>query len=217
MAMGLLAISIGPVSLFVTTVIYKLPFLSSISESATIANMVSPVLPYSLGALALFSLTYAFKHSYDAMDKLLTGGMFVGFTAVTMQMCASPYIQFDRVGLLGLSESASNIVHETGAIIGFACMIFWILFGFRQSDRPKAKRTAEKRKRNKIYTALGFGMIASLLLLVFKSKRLFGADFPAVFLAECLMLTFGGLACLVKSGAVLKDKQTCSNRVGGQP
>ena len=206
MAMGILALLIGPVSLFATTVIYELPFLSSISESGTIANKVSPILPYCLGALALFSLTYAFKHSYDALDRITTGGMFAGFTAVTMQMCVSPYIMDDRVGLLGISKSASNIVHETGAIIGFGCMIIWILVGFRQSDKPKALWTAQKRRRNKIYAALGLGMIASLLLLLFKGIRLLGANFPAVFVAECLMLTFGGLACLVKSGAVLGDK-----------
>ena len=206
MAMGILAILIGPASLFFTMVIHELPFLSSISESATIANKASPILPYCLGALALFSLTYAFKHSYDALDKILTGGMFAGFTAVTMQMCASPYIQDDRVGLLGISESASNIVHDVGAVIGFGCMILWILVGFRQSDRPKARWSAQKLRRNKIYTMLGYGMIASLLLFVLKSKGLFGADFPVVFAAECLMLTFGGLACLVKSGAVMGDK-----------
>ncbi len=206
MVMGILSLLIGPVSLFVTMIIHKLPFLSSISESATIANKVSPILPYCLGALALFSLTYAFKHSYDIWDRIWTGGMFTGFTAVTMQMCASSYIQADRVGLLGISKSASNIIHDAGAIIGFVCMILWILIGFRQSDRPKAQWTAQKRKRNSIYTTLGFGMLASLLLFVLKGMGLLGANFPAVFIAECLVLTCGGLACLVKSGAVLGDK-----------
>ncbi len=203
---GVLALLIGPLALCVTTFVYGLPFLNSISESATIANKASPILPYGLGALALFSLTYACKHSYDATDRILTGGMFAGFTAVTMQMCASPYILDDSVGFLGLSKSASNAVHEIGAIVGFACMILWILLCFRQSDRPKALRTAQKLARNKIYTALGCGMIASLLILLLKRKGFFGAPFPAVFLAECLMLAFGGLACLVKSGAVLGDR-----------
>ncbi len=207
MAMGILAISIGPASLFFTTAVHSLPFPNSISETATIANKVSPILPYCLGALALFSLTYAVMHSYDALDKLLTGGMFAGFTAVTMQMCASPYIMDESVGLLGISKIASNAIHDAGAIIGFGCMILWILFGFRQSDRPKALRTPNKHRRNKIYTVLGYGMIASNLLFALKLKGLLGADYPALFVTECLMLTFGGLACLVKSGAVLADRQ----------
>ncbi len=206
MVMGIIALLIGPVTLFVTKVIYGLPFLTSISESGTIANKVSPILPYCLGALALFSLTYAIKHNYGRLDKFFTGGMFVGFTAVTMQMCASPYIQDNRVGILGISESISNIIHEVGAIVGFGCMILWILVGFRKSDKPKALWTAEKKKRNKIYAALGSGMIASLLFFIFKGLGVFEPNYPVVFIAECLMLTFGGLACLVKSGAVVGDR-----------
>ena len=199
MVMGILALLIGPAALFSTLVIHELPFLTSISESATIANKASPIMPYCLGALALFSLTYAFKHSYDATDRILTGGMFAGFTAVTMQMCASPYVQDDRAGLLGLTKSASNVVHDVGAILGFGCMILWILMGFRKSDKPKALWSAQKLRRNKIYAALGLGMIASLLLFLLEGVGLLNTHQHMVFFVECLMLTFGGLACLVKS------------------
>ncbi len=204
--MGFVALSLGPLTLFATMFVYRLPFLHSISESATIANQVSPLLPYCLGALALFSLTYAIMHRYNDLDAMLTGCMFAGFTAVAMQMCRSPYITEDKVGLLGLSERVSNMVHDAGAIIGFGSMILWILMCFKQSDVPAAKRTREKRLRNNAYTALGMAMLASLLLFLLKDEGLFAPDFPMLFIVECLMLTFGGLACLLKGGFMLKDK-----------
>ena len=201
--MGFIAIFIGPVVLFSTTIIYNLPFPQSISETATISNRTASILPFCLGALALFSLTYAIVHAYDRADSVLTSGMFLGFTVVALQMCKSPYIDAARVGAFGLSESASNIFHSIGAAIGFGCMILWIMLCFTKSDKSKSERTREKKIRDHCYTWLGTAMLLSLLLFVFNRLGMLSHEFPVVFVAECSMLTFGGVACLIKGGFIL--------------
>jgi uncharacterized BrkB/YihY/UPF0761 family membrane protein len=205
-AMGFTAILIGPAVLIATMLIHGLPFPKSISETATIANQTAPILPFCLGALALFALTYAIAHSYDRMDRILTAGMFTGFTIVALQMCKSQYVVVHSVGVLGLSQSASNLIHTIGAITGFGCMIFWIMTCFTKSDKKLRERTKEKRVRDNIYFWLGLCMMLSLSLFIYNRFGLFGSSFPVVFVTECLMLTFGGAACLIKSGMVLGDK-----------
>lgn len=205
-SMGFIAIFIGPVVLFATTIIYSLPFPKSISETATISNRTAPILPFCLGALALFSLTYAIVHSYDIKDRVFTVGMFFGFTIVALQMCYSQYIDTPRVGFLGVSEYVSNALHFIGAVVGFGCMILWIMLCFMQSDQERDMQTKEKKLRNTWYSCLGAAMTLSLCLFIFNHLGMFGDDFPVMFIAECFMLAFGGIACLIKGGLILEDE-----------
>jgi hypothetical protein len=187
-------------------VIHGLPFPGSISETGTAANMSSPILPFCLGAFALFSLTYAVLHGHDKLDSVLPSLMCAGFTVVAMQMCDSPYIEVERVGLLGLSRQWSGTVHTIGALAGFGAMICWILFCFTKSDLPRHRQTQEKRTRNHVYSVLGMLMVASLTLFALQRFGLTREGFAVVFWTEVLMLTFGGVACLVKGGFALRDK-----------
>jgi len=204
--LGWIAIGIAPVVLFFTIVVHRLPFLHSISESGTIANAVSPILPFCLGALSLFSLTYAIKYKYDKTDVVLTSLMFAGFTAVAMQMCLSPYAVGNKIGVLALSPETSGIVHNVGALVGFGGMILWITLCFTKSDKRKREQTKEKRERNIIYRNIGICMITSLAIFIFDWIGIFGDSFPTVFVVEAVMLTFGGVACLIKGGMFLTDK-----------
>jgi len=205
--MGFVAIFIGPLVLFTTKVTYDLKFPQSISETATIANRSGAILPFCLGALALFALTYAIVYAYDKMDKIFTIGMASGFTMVAMQMCSSIYIEVTRVGLFGVSPFVSNILHSIGALVGFGSMILWIMLCFRKSDKRKDRRTKEKNVRNNIYFYFGLAMILSLGLFIFNWAGVFRYNFPIVFVVECAMLIFGGVACVIKGGFVLKDKE----------
>ncbi len=203
---GFLALFIAPVTMLITTMVYRYPVLGSISESATISNQVAPVLPFGLGALALFSLSYAIKHKYDMMDTILTSGMCGGFTIVAMQMCESPYIDQDRIGILGISEAASNMLHGAGAVIGFGCMILWIILCFRKSNKVKREQTRQKVNRNKLFMGLGIGMISSLSVFMFDIAGIVPEGFPTLFITEFLMLELGGIACLIKGGLILRDR-----------
>jgi len=186
--------------------IHDLPFLQSISESATIANKVAPILPYCLGALSLFALSYAITLAYDRLDRILTLIIFAGFTVVAMQMCVSPYVTSYNVGVLGLSQHSSGIIHNIAAIISFAAMTLWVLICFNKSNLPVNKQTPQKQLRNKLYTLLGLCMTASLSLFIFYHAGILPVAFPIVFVVETLVLTFGGTACLLKGGMFLKDK-----------
>jgi len=205
-AMGFVSIFIGPLVLFTTSVTYGLCFPNSISETATISNRAGAILPFCLGALALFALTYAIVYAYDKMDKIFTIGMASGFTLVAMQMCASRYIKVPRVGLFGVTPEVSHILHMVGAIAGFGAMIFWVMLCFRKSDKSKELQTKRKLIRNQIYFYSGIAMILSLGLFVIDLTGAFGERFPVVFVAECAMLLFGGVSCLIKGGLFLCDK-----------
>jgi len=206
--MGIIAIILPLLAIFLTQFVYQLPFPQSISETATIAWRTDWLLPFCLGALALFSLNYAIFYRYDLLDRILTLSMFVGFTLVAAQVCESPYINVERIGLFGVNQQWSHIIHCIGAIGGFGAMILWILLAFRKSDKPKAKQSIRKRMRNNIYFWLGIGMIASLLFFVVEMLGFLPELFPTVFWAEFAMLLFGGTACLFKGAAFLRDKKT---------
>jgi len=205
-AMGFTAIFIAPVVALVTKLIYGYPFPKSVSETGTIANQTGQILPFGLGALVLFSLTYLITYAYDNLDKAFLSGMLAGFTMVAMQMCQSGYITVDRVGILGVSPAISHLIHCIGAVIGFGSMISWIMFCFRKSDKRREEQTVEKRLRNTVYFWLGVAMIASLLLFVVDSTGLFGSDFPIVYVCEAVMLFLGGIACLIKGEMFFADK-----------
>jgi len=203
--MGFIAIFIGPFVLAAVSLIHRLPFPRSISETATISNRTGMILPFMLGCLALYSLSYTVAYTYDKWDRVFTTGMFCGFLTVAMQPSSSSYIDTVRVGLLGLSKSWSGILHNIGALIGFGSMILWVMFCFRKSDKSKRERSEEKNKRNTIYFWLGVAMILSLLLFLIDLTGIFGEEFPVVFVTEWVMLTFGGIACLLKGGLFLRD------------
>jgi len=85
-------------------------------------------------------------------------------------------------------------------------MILWVMLCFRKSDKRKSQRTKEKNTRNNVYFYFGLAMLLSLSLFILNSAGLFGEGFPIVFVAECAMLLFGGIACLIKGGLFLADK-----------
>lgn len=206
--MGFVAVLIGPLVLALTTFVYGLPFLGSISESATIANQVAPVLPFCLGMLAIFALSYSKVYAYDnKLDKVLPFLMFIGFTLVAAQMCNSDYIIQERIGVFGLTPFLSNIVHSIGALLGFGSLILWVLLCFTESDKTIEEQTPEKRIRNKLYYSMGILMSFSIILFLLNIIGAFKPEFPIIFVTEVIILTLGGIACMVKGGLFLKDKE----------
>ena len=205
--MGIVAIIIGPVVAGVTTLVHGLPFPMSISETGTIANQSAPLLPFFLGMLAIFALGYSLTYAYSKIDSVFTGLMFVGFGVVALQMCASVYITQETVGAFGLSPSMSAIFHNVGAFVGFGALICWVMLCFTKSDKPKNERTKEKRLRNVLYWGFGITGTICLALLILSNLGIIKSNFPMVFVLEIVVLTFCGIACLVKGEVALKDKK----------
>lgn len=197
--LGVVAITVGVVCLLVVTLIYHLPPLTSISESATTGNRAGMIVPFAQGCMFTYCIAYV---GYCHSERVLTRVMAVGFAISAMQLCDSPYLDFDRVGLLGLPIFWSDLVHFIGSIIGFGCMFIWIAFFF---TRGVPKPTPEKLRRNQVYFACAVFMAAGILLFV---MGLFNTHDPyRVFIAEQFMLIPAGIALLVKSGVMLKDKK----------
>lgn len=199
--MGILAIIIAPITLLDAMIVYDLPFLNSISESATIANQTSPILPVILGSLAIFGLSY--KSKYNSLgDTLCTKIMAIGFLLVALQMCGSDYVIQNKVGAFGLSKDISNIAHSIGAIIGFGALLIWQAFYFTKSGTIKTK---EKIKRNRLYYTCS---AISLLGIIFFIVGLI-INIPHItFWAEFIILTSSGISCIIKSSMlnILDDK-----------
>ena len=206
LCMGWVSIAIAPAVLITATAVHGYPFPQSISETATMANTAAPILPFALGALALFSLSYAVRYAYDYFwDRVFTLFMFAGFTVVAMFPCASPYVEGQGAGVIAVTPEVSGWLHNAGALVGFGAIICWILICFRKSDLPKRARTGQKNRRNVCYSFFGWGMLGAMAVFASDLLGLFGDGFPVVFAVEVILLVFAGAACLLKSGLVLKD------------
>ncbi len=206
--MGIVALTLPILVLLCTMAIYGLPFPMSISETATIANQASFILPYCLGMLSIFALSYAFASAQSDGDAIATFVMWMGFTMVALQPCSAlKYITVDKVGAFGLTVTGSGFLHNVGAIMGFGALIYWILFCFTKSNKPKGERTPRKNLRNKIYYGFGLTMVACLIVYLLNIFGVLGTSFPLIFVLETIILGFSGIACLIKGGLAFADKE----------
>ncbi|NLB28777.1 MAG: hypothetical protein GX823_00890, partial [Clostridiales bacterium] len=103
--LGFVALLIGIVCMLDVTLVYGLPALTSISESATTGNDAGMLLPFALGCMFTFGISYV---GYCKVERILTRVMAVGFLVVAMQICDSVYVVTERVGLLGLPPGVSH-------------------------------------------------------------------------------------------------------------
>ena len=200
---GIVAILLGPTAWLCTTVIYKLPVLTSISESATVANRASVVLPICLGICFLFAACYT---GYTLWERIVVKIAGCGLLLVALQPCRSSYLDYDRIGFFGLPVATSDLVHCIGAAVGFGFIAVWVLFFFTRSDKPISEWTKQKHIRNYIYALCGGAIIMALVMFILSMQFVdFGPT--AVFWAEQFLLTPTGIALIVKSGLILKDKE----------
>lgn len=203
--MGWIAIFIGPVTAFAFWSLREFGFPNSISETGTLIDRTVALLPFALGALSLFSLSYAVTYSYDKLDRLFSLIMCIGFTIVAFQPCASAYLVSDRVGVFSLPQKVSGWVHNIGALVGFASMILWVL-RFRKSDKSKPEQTKEKQLRNKWYFGFSLLMSIALVFFIFNIAGAFKEGFAIVFWLEFFVLVPCGLSCLIKGGLLFMDE-----------
>lgn len=200
--LGIIALSIGFGVVLDGILFYGYPFFNSISASATTHATTSVILPYLLGMMSLYLITY---QGYDLWDTILTKIMAVGFGLVAMQPCLSSYDEMvPKIGLLAQSPSVSNIIHSTGAIFGFVSMIIWIGFCFTKSNSKKP--TEQKNKRNRWYR--GCALASTLGIVWFIIGDMIFPGFPNVWLAEEFILLPIGVAVLIKAESFkwLNDK-----------
>lgn len=197
--LGILAIILAPITIL-ATMIYQLPFPTSISETATIPNQTSPILPLILGGLGLFGITYQSKYN-SIGDRLMAFLIGICFVVVALQPCDSVYITQSKVGVFALNPNASNMVHSISALVGFLLLLIWQLFYFTKTHKDKTM-TKEKKIRNKIYKTNSVLSIIGIVILVYIYKD----NDNLIFYLEAMLLTLAGISCVVKGGLILEDK-----------
>lgn len=196
--LGLVSILVGIICLLDAVIVYKLPALTSISESATTGIRCGMILPFALGCMFTFCISYV---GYCKSERILARVMAIGFMVVAMQICNSQYVNESYVGVLGLTPEISNILHCIGAVVGFGAMYIWIAFFF---TRGVPEPTPRKLVRNKVYVVCAIIMECGIAYFVI---GIFGLAGPySIFIAEELMLIPAGFALIVKSGIFLRDK-----------
>lgn len=199
--LGFISAFIGILCLLIATVVYKLPGLTSISESATTGNKLGMLLPFALGCM----FTYCFGYQgYCKSERIIVKIMGCCFMLVAFQICGSSYVSETKVGIFGLSKTVSNIVHLSAAVSGFGLMWVWIQFYFTKSDKTKTERTKQKTIRNYVYISCGVAMLCGILMIAISSFINMGNHI--VFIVEEFLLIPAGFAIMVKGGLFLKDK-----------
>lgn len=153
----------------------------------------------SLCAIALFQL---FCRGYDKWDEVagILSGVFalgVAFCPTTPDHCATPF------------QKQVGTAHYIFAGLLFLTLAVFCLVLFRMSAQGHAL-TSMKRLRNRVYTACGIVILASitailLLVKVFKVTVLFGG-LGTIFVFETTSLVAFGLAWLIKGQTLLKDE-----------
>lgn len=198
--LGIISITIGAIIAVSGYYGYNYSFFSSISESATTPLTTSMILPFCLGGMGIFFMGYS---GYDKTDFWLTKLMALGAFIVTMCPCKSYYLTSDRIGLFGLDANTSNVIHYVGALVMFLAFIYWVMFQFTKSN--VLVKTKEKRIRNSVYLFCSLCSLSGIILIILNSLNLVLLP-NAIFWGEELILIPLGIAVIIKSGILLKDK-----------
>ena len=199
MVLSLLAFTLGVGVVLDGMLVYNLPWFTSISESATTGPWTGMILPFVLGGMCIFFLGY---RGYDLGDKICAKVMALGAFGVAMQLCSSFYLDgYDKVGLLGLQPSTSNIVHSVSAFLLFGTMIYWVGCRFTKGVLDD-NITNMKRWRNRIYKTCALLSLVGVIFLPI--GNLLGFE-HTVIIAEEMILIPMSIAIFTKAGGWLKD------------
>lgn len=108
------------------------------------------------------------------------------------------------------TSSVAGDVHLACAGLFFIVLSYFSLVLFKKTSKTKTP-TAEKKKRNKVYTVCGWIMLSCIFLLTIyfllpeKTQQSLNGLMPVFFLETISLLAFG-ISWLVKGEALLKDK-----------
>ncbi|HXY14121.1 MAG TPA: hypothetical protein VEI26_06440 [Terriglobales bacterium] len=160
-----------------------------------------------VGCLCAISMFMLCCRGYDRKDEI--AGMFsalcalgVAFFPVAPDFCATHH------------QSEIGIVHYVFAALLFSTLAYFCLVLFRMTAANQ-KLTRQKQQRNRVYTACGSLIIASMLLIfvlkLLKVQHLV-ADLAPTFCFETTALIAFGIAWLIKGETFLKDQKPAPAR-----
>jgi len=184
---------------------------TSISASANYYG-TAYILPFVLGCMAIFFWDYI---GYAKIDRIVTKTMSVTAIFVALFQCNEFGERCipEKVGFLGLSPYWSNLIHIVAAVMLFLSLIIWIIVLFTLTKDEETGKSVwkwknlskEKKDRNRIYILMGISGIIGLVFAVMSFCKVTGI--PLVWFGEVIILISAGIALLVKSGLLLKDKK----------
>jgi len=168
------------------------------SMSAYYYTIMGDVFVGSLCAVGIFLFSY---RGYEARDRW--AGKLAAFFAIGVALFpTSP------------AENATELelwvgqAHYSFAAVFFGTLAYFCLVLFRKTD-PSKPMTAEKIKRNLVYSVCGYAMLLCIVLLLVVSKL--EASLPSaqnlIFWLEAVMISAFGVAWLTKGEAILQDQQ----------
>lgn len=161
-----------------------------------------------LCAVALFMFTYK---GYDIKDSIAgnlacifaVGVAFFPTGIDTISDCAEQCITY---------EPWIKTVHFTFAGLFFATLIYFSLFLFTKSGKPKHELAAPKRKRNTVFHICAYIMIACVILIavyfLFLEEKYPGLQrLDPVFWLESIALWAFGISWLTKGQLIFGDEK----------
>jgi hypothetical protein len=152
-------------------------------------------------AVALFLFAYK---GYNRLDNYVSnfGGLFalgVAFLPTT-----------DCRNISSMENALIGSLHLLSAALFFMVLIYFSLFLFTKSDKPKKEWKKPKQYRNKVYYICGYTMLGCILLIAVYFLFLDGSypcleKLKPVFWLESISLWSFGISWLAKGEVIFKD------------
>ncbi|MDQ7015895.1 MAG: DUF998 domain-containing protein [Gammaproteobacteria bacterium] len=167
------------------------------SMSAYYYTIMGDVFVGSLCAVGIFLMSY---RGYEARDR------WAGKLAAVFALGVALFPTAPAQNATALELIVSK-AHYSFAAVFFGTLAYFCLVLFRKTD-PSKPMTAEKIKRNRVYTVSGYTMLGSifLLLVVSQLEALLPMAENLIFWLEAVMISAFGIAWLTKGEAILKDQ-----------
>ncbi len=153
--------------------------------------------PALVGVLVPACIVLISYIGYNSVDNWVTSLSGVFGLGIVLFPCKVSWIaEGTPVGFFQMPMEISHIIHTVCAALFFLLIALNSIFLFTKSG---GEMTRQKKVRNVIYRVCGYGML--ILEVAFLTVRLFGAPGYTVMILEILLLSFFGIAWLVKGEA----------------
>lgn len=158
-----------------------------------------------LVTVSFFLITY---RGYTLLDDVITWVIGIAGFATALFPCENAAWP-EKVSILMLDESVTNIIHCSAAGLFFTLLAFNSIFLFTKS-KTRVVKGSRKYWRNAVYIACGIAilvpLIAMALVTVFTSLE-FRQETRIILAFETMMLVSFGISWLVKGGAIMRDRK----------
>lgn len=168
------------------------------SISSYYHTAVGDIFVGSLCAIAVFMLSY---RGYEPKDNI------VGHLACVFAIGVALFPTTPD-GIITDTDKILGMLHYISAGLLFATLAYFALFLFTKTHE-NGEMTPEKKKRNKVYRACGFTIIACIILIgivaLFPDTSRIHKLSPVFWLESAAIVAFG-ISWLIKGEAILGDK-----------